>query len=83
MTISVNTISNLGIRSGVAPLAEMERSGCRVALGIDGLALDEDDDSLREMRLTHLLHGGNGFQVDVEPGRYSDHGMQQRPPSRC
>lgn len=65
VTISVNTSSNLGIRSGIAPLAEMKRRGCRVAFGIDGLALDEDDDSLREMRLTHLLHGGRGFEVEV------------------
>jgi cytosine/adenosine deaminase-related metal-dependent hydrolase len=65
VTISVNTSSNLGIRSGIAPLAQMKRSGCRVALGIDGLALDEDDDSLREMRLTHLLHGGKGFELDI------------------
>ena len=64
-TISVNTSSNLGIRSGVAPMAEMVRRGCRVALGLDGLALDEDDDGLREMRLAHLLHGGTGFRVDV------------------
>lgn len=65
VTISVNTSSNLGIRSGIAPLAEMKRRGCRVAFGIDGLALDEDDDSLREMRLTHLLHGGRGFEAAV------------------
>jgi cytosine/adenosine deaminase-related metal-dependent hydrolase len=65
VTISVNTSSNLGIRSGIAPLAEMKRRGVRVAFGIDGLALDEDDDSLREMRLTHLLHGGRGFEVEV------------------
>ena len=64
-TISVNTSSNLGIRSGVAPMAEMVRRGCRVALGLDGLAFDEDDDGLREMRLAHLLHGGTGFRVDV------------------
>lgn len=66
-TISVNTSSNLGIRSGVAPMAEMVRRGCRVALGLDGLALDEDDDGLREMRLALLLHGGTGFHVDVSP----------------
>ncbi len=65
VTISVNTSSNLGIRSGIAPLAQIKNSGCRVALGIDGLAFDEDDDSLREMRLAHLLHGGRGFEVDV------------------
>ena len=65
VTIAVNTSSNLGIRSGIAPLAEMKRRGCRVAFGIDGLALDEDDDVLREMRLTHLLHGGTGFDIDI------------------
>lgn len=65
VTISVNTSSNLGIRSGIAPLAQMKKAGCRVALGIDGLALDEDDDSLREMRLAHLLHGGWGFGIEV------------------
>ncbi len=63
VTIVVNTSSNLGIKSGIAPVAEMVRRGCRVALGLDGLALDEDDDALREMRLAHLLHQGTGFEV--------------------
>ncbi len=31
--------------------AEMIKRGCRVALGLDGATLDEDDDALREMRL--------------------------------
>jgi cytosine/adenosine deaminase-related metal-dependent hydrolase len=64
-TISVNTGSNLHLKSGVAPLAEMARRGCRVALGLDSAALDDDDDALRELRLAHLLHGGTGFRVDV------------------
>lgn len=65
-TIAVNTSSNLGLRSGIAPLAEMLRRGCRVALGLDGLALDEDDDALREMRIAHLLHAGTGFRINVD-----------------
>src|SRR5262249_57827666 len=60
-TIAVNTSSNLVLRSGIAPLAEMMRHGCRVALGLDGSAFDEDEDVFREMRLAHLLHGGVGF----------------------
>jgi cytosine/adenosine deaminase-related metal-dependent hydrolase len=64
-TIAVNTSSNLGIRSGIAPVAEMVKRGCRVAFGLDGLALDEDDDALRELRLAHLLHGGTGFRINV------------------
>ena len=40
----------------------MLKRGCRVALGLDGATLDEDDDALREMRLADLLHGGIGFR---------------------
>jgi len=64
-TISVNTSSNLHLRSGIAPLKEMVKRGCRVALGLDGSTFDEDDDALREMRLAHLLHQGTAFTTDV------------------
>jgi cytosine/adenosine deaminase-related metal-dependent hydrolase len=64
-TISVNTSSNLHLRSGIAPLKEMVKRGCRVALGLDGSTLDEDDDALREMRLAHFLHQGWAFTTDV------------------
>ena len=63
--ISANASSNLSLRSGIAPVAEMVKRGCRVALGLDGATLDEDDDALRELRLSHLLHGGTGFRIDV------------------
>ena len=65
-TIAVNTSSNLALRSGLAPVAEMVRRGCKVALGIDGQAFDEDDDALRELRLLWSLHGGWGFDVDLD-----------------
>jgi cytosine/adenosine deaminase-related metal-dependent hydrolase len=64
-TISVNTSSNLHLRSGIAPLKEMVNRGCRVALGLDGSTFDEDDDALREMRLAHFLHQGWAFTTDV------------------
>ncbi len=67
VTIAVNTSSNLHLRSGIAPVADMIAAGCRIALGIDGSALDDDDDALRELRLWHLLHVGNGFQCCGEP----------------
>ena len=65
VTIAVNTSSNLGLKSGIAPLAEMLRLGCRVAMGLDGTAFDEDDDALREMRLGYALHRGWGFESEV------------------
>jgi len=61
VTISVNTSSNLHLHSGLAPAIEMRKRGCSVALGIDGKALDDDDDALRELRLSYLLHAGTGF----------------------
>src|SRR5712672_3230761 len=54
VTIAVSNSSNLHLRSGVAPLPAMLVAGCRVAMGIDGKALDEDDDGLRELRLSRI-----------------------------
>jgi cytosine/adenosine deaminase-related metal-dependent hydrolase len=66
--IATNPSSNLHLRSGVAPISEALKRGCRVALGVDASALDEDDDILREMRLGHFLHGGWGFDSVIERG---------------
>ena len=67
--IAVNTSSNLALRSGVAPLAEMVKRGCKVAMGLDGSAFDEDDDALRELRLAYHLHKGWGYEVAVSPAQ--------------
>jgi cytosine/adenosine deaminase-related metal-dependent hydrolase len=64
-TIAVNISSNLGLKSGIAPLAEMLAQGCRVAMGLDGMAFDEDDDALREARLAYALHRGWGYDTTM------------------
>jgi cytosine/adenosine deaminase-related metal-dependent hydrolase len=65
VTIAVNTSSNLHLHSGIAPVIMMKECGCSVALGIDSKAFDDDDDSLRELRLAYLLHAGTGFDRPV------------------
>ncbi len=65
VTIAVNTSSNLGLKSGIAPVPEMLRQGCRVAMGLDGMAFNEDDDALHEMRLAYALHRGWGFDTSM------------------
>lgn len=60
-TIVTNFSSNLHLHSGLGPVAEAHRRGCPIAVGVDGVALDEDDDALREMRLVQMMHGGRGF----------------------
>jgi cytosine/adenosine deaminase-related metal-dependent hydrolase len=64
-TIVTNASSNLHLRSGIAPITQALRRGCRVAMGVDASAFDEDDDALREMRLGHFLHGGWGFDENI------------------
>jgi cytosine/adenosine deaminase-related metal-dependent hydrolase len=61
-TIVTNFSSNLHLHSGLAPIADAYRRGCMIAVGIDGVALDEDDDALREMRLVQMAHDGTGFE---------------------
>jgi cytosine/adenosine deaminase-related metal-dependent hydrolase len=65
VTVSVNTSSNLRLKSGIAPLPAMKAARLPFAIGLDALALDDDDDMLRELRLTYLLHAGIGFDHDV------------------
>lgn len=60
-TISVNSSSNLALKSGIAPVEAMVAKGVNVAIGLDNSAFDEDDDALRELRLFKQLHGGWGF----------------------
>jgi 5-methylthioadenosine/S-adenosylhomocysteine deaminase len=67
--IAVNTSSNLHLRSGIAPVAEMLKRGCKVAMGLDGTSLDEDDDTLREMRLLYHLHKGWGYDPALTPAQ--------------
>jgi 5-methylthioadenosine/S-adenosylhomocysteine deaminase len=59
--VSINTSSNLRLRSGQADVARMRRLGVRVAFGMDGMSLDDDEDTLRELQLGHLLNAGIGF----------------------
>jgi cytosine/adenosine deaminase-related metal-dependent hydrolase len=62
-TIVINTSSNFIVSSGLAPVGEMLRRGCRLAMGLDGLAFDEDEDALREMRLAYVAHKAAGFDI--------------------
>lgn len=68
--IVTNFSSNMHLRSGLAPIAAAHRCGCRIAVGVDGLALDEDDDALREMRLVQMMHGGLGFSRTWTPAEF-------------
>src|SRR6202022_1922553 len=65
VTLVIHTSSNLPLHSGIAPVTMMRERGCSVALGIDSKALDDDDDALRELRLSYLLHAGTGFDRAV------------------
>ncbi len=63
----INTSSNMHLKSGLAPVADMCAAGTVIALGLDGCTFDEDDDALREMRLLTGLHAGTGFDVVLRP----------------
>jgi cytosine/adenosine deaminase-related metal-dependent hydrolase len=59
--IVTNFSSNLQLKSGMAPIGYAIGRGCSIAVGMDGLAFDEDDDMVRELRLAYAAHNGFGF----------------------
>ena len=54
--VCTNPSSNLRLRTGIAPVAELAARGLNLALGTDSTSLNEDEDMLQEMRLAHRLH---------------------------
>ncbi len=58
--VSVNTSSNLRLRSGIAPVADFVATGLRFGMGLDGMAFDDDEDALREVRMLWHLQRGFG-----------------------
>ena len=59
-TLALNVSSNLRLSSGLPDGALLARAGLRLAVGIDGMALDDDADLLRETRLAALCLGPRG-----------------------
>jgi cytosine/adenosine deaminase-related metal-dependent hydrolase len=62
VSIAHNPSSNLRLRSGVAPIANMNKAGIRLGIGLDGHTLDEDQNYLREMRLAWTLSNRPGAE---------------------
>ncbi len=67
VTVAVNTAANLRLRSGIAPVPSFLEHRTRFAIGLDGTALDDDQDALRDLRLAYLLHGGTGLDRVLTP----------------
>lgn len=65
VTVSVNSSSNLNLRSGISPVRQMHDCGVPFAMGLDGFSVDDDDDAFREVRLNYLLHQGLALEEGV------------------
>lgn len=55
-TVCHSISSNVRLRSGILPLYRLLEAGVNVALGTDGITLNDDDDMLQELRLVLKLH---------------------------
>lgn len=67
VTVVNNPSSNIRLRSGIFPLRQLQEKKVRMALGLDGCALDDDQDYLREMRLAFYNNGAVGLDAEVDP----------------
>lgn len=56
-----NPSSNLRLGSGIAPVAAMSEAGVNLALGLDGLGLNDNGDILSDMRLAMFLQRTPGL----------------------
>ena len=64
-TIVHNPISNLKLASGIAPVHKMLQAGCKVAIGTDGVASNNNLNLWEEMKLMPLLQKGTMLDPKV------------------
>lgn len=75
--VAHNASSNLRLRSGIAPVSAFVNAGVRVGIGLDGHALDDDQDFLRELRLAFTLANRPGASSpDITPLSILDMGTR-------
>lgn len=60
-----NPISNLKLASGIAPIAKMLKAGCKVALGTDGVASNNNLNLWEEIKLMPMLQKGSMLDPTV------------------
>ena len=61
--------SNRRLKTGTAPVGRMLQAGVNVGVGLDSLAMDDDDDMLREMRHVARVSAADDRRlVPVRPG---------------
>jgi 5-methylthioadenosine/S-adenosylhomocysteine deaminase len=66
--VAHNPSSNLRLRNGLAPVGVMAGAGIPIALGIDNLGINDDEDMLQEVRLAQLQQSPPGIGQATIPG---------------
>jgi cytosine/adenosine deaminase-related metal-dependent hydrolase len=72
VTVSVNTSSNLRLGSGIAPVGLFKSKGLAWAMGLDGMAFDDDEDGLRELRLLWCSQRGTALTSTISRAELCD-----------
>lgn len=62
-----NCSSNFRLRSGIAPINQLERKGVVTAIGIDEAGINDDRDMLQEMRMVLRAHRVPGMEEEDVP----------------
>jgi cytosine/adenosine deaminase-related metal-dependent hydrolase len=57
VSVSHNPSSNLRLRAGIAPVLRFREAGINVGIGMDGFAINDDEDMFSELRLAWRLNG--------------------------
>ncbi|HNW86537.1 MAG TPA: amidohydrolase [Candidatus Limiplasma sp.] len=65
VTIAHNPVSNLKLASGIAPIAKMLKAECKVALGTDGVASNNNLNLWEELKLMPMLQKGTTLDPTV------------------
>ena len=69
VSVAVNTVSNMKLGNGFAPVPQMAAAGVNIALGTDGAASNNTQNLFRELNALTLVHKGHTQDPASVPAR--------------
>jgi 5-methylthioadenosine/S-adenosylhomocysteine deaminase len=67
VSVTSHPSCNFHMRNGITPVVPLRAAGVNVAMGLDDKTINDDEDAVMELRMTHKVHRLHSFELTAPP----------------
>src|SRR6201993_3554156 len=67
VSVTSHPSCNFHMRHGITPVMPLRAAGVNVAMGLDDKTINDDEDAVMELRMTHKVHRLHSFELTAPP----------------